>query len=420
MREQRVVITGIGVVSPAGIGKEEFAESIFNGRNTIEEVNLFDTSFVKPQMLSKIKEFDFARYLKKEESDHLSDVSMKSVIAAKLAILDSQLKLNKENGKHVIDSVEPFDIGVSLGTGVGESIDIETMTETVVKKGWKFVPEPLLRRFHNNDIAKDVSDYFGIKGVNQVFSTACSAGNDAIVYAYNQIKHNKAKIMIAGGAESLSKTSIIGFLRMNAITHELCCPFDLNRKGTTPGEGAGIVILESYHHALQRKAHIYAEIAGYGVSCDAFHLTKPDGSDMGGPVKALIKAVKSANIRESDVDYICAHGTGTKANDLMETRAIKHVFKESARNIPISSIKSMIGHTGGASGALGAIACVLAMQKNMVPPTINYCTKDSECDLDYVPNKAREKEVKIAINNSFAFGGNNTCLVLKKDRSIDT
>lgn len=413
MKKQRVVITGIGTVSPAGIGKNDFAESILGGKDLIEEIPLFEPGYVRKLTGSYLKGFEPSKYLKQEQIDGMSKIAAVSVIAAKLAIMDSQLKLNESNGKYVIDSIDPYEIGTILGTGTGGSNDFERMIEEEVKDGWNSIPEKEVQLFRN-DISREVSSFFGIRGVNQVIPTACSAGNDAIVMAYDQIVNNRAKVMIAGGVDLLSKPSIVGFLRMNAIAKEYATPFDLNRSGIMLGEGAGMLVLETLEGALERNAPIYAEIIGHGISCDAHHLTSPDSSFNGGPVKALRKAVSSANILPSEVDYICAHGTGTHANDVMETNAIKQVFGEDAYKIPVSSIKSMIGHTAGAAGALGAITCILAMQKEIIPPTIHYSTKDPECDLDYVPNKPRKWKVNVAINNSFAFGGNNTCLVLKK------
>ncbi|MEK6528687.1 MAG: beta-ketoacyl-[acyl-carrier-protein] synthase family protein, partial [Nitrospirota bacterium] len=257
-------------------------------------------------------------------------------------------------------------------------------------------------------------------GPNYLIPTACAAGNYAIGYGADLIRAGDIDYAVAGGADSFSKFAFSGFHRLYAMASEKCQPFDKNRKGMIVGEGAGILLLESLDSALKRKADIYAEILGYGISCDAFHITTPH---MAGIEKAILKALKDAGVEKEEVDYICSHGTGTPNNDKAECSAIKNVFsasadslgrKEQYKTIPVSSIKSMLGHPMGAASAIEAIACCLAVKEDIIPPTINFETADPECDIDCVPNKARRKRVKVALNNGFAFGGNNSCLVVKK------
>jgi 3-oxoacyl-[acyl-carrier-protein] synthase II len=256
-----------------------------------------------------------------------------------------------------------------------------------------------------------IAKTFNLQGTNLMFSTACSAGNYAIGFGLDLLRSGRAEIIIAGGSEPLSKVAFTGFNQFKAVAPEKCQPFDKNRRGMMVAEGAGIVILESLERALRRNAQIYAEVLGYGLSCDAHHMTN---SSVEGIVSCMRKAMIEAGIRPEDVDYISAHGTGTLTNDRNESAAIKEVFGDRYKEIPISSIKSMLGHTMGAASALEAIACALTVKNDIIPPTINFETFDPECDIDCVPNKARQHIVKIALNNSYAFGGNNACLVIKK------
>ncbi len=252
---------------------------------------------------------------------------------------------------------------------------------------------------------------FTCSGPHFMVSTACAAGNYAIAYAYDQIKLKRADIMIAGASDGISRIEYTGFNQFSAVAPERCQPFDKNRKGMMLAEGAGMLVLESLESAVKRKAPIYAEIAGYGLSCDAHHMTN---ASVGGIIECMRKAIREAGISLEDVDYISAHGTGTIANDRAECAAIKEVFGSLYKKIPVSSIKSMLGHTMGAASALEAIACALAIKNDIIPPTINFETPDPECDIDCVPNQARKHNVRIALNNSYAFGGNNASLVLKK------
>jgi 3-oxoacyl-[acyl-carrier-protein] synthase II len=285
-----------------------------------------------------------------------------------------------------------------------EQIDDELVRNRAVTGG-------LARQLPVNTAAAIIPRALGLEGPNMLFSTACAAGNYAIGYGYDLIRLNRADVVLAGAADPFSRISFTGFNQLSAVAPDKCRPFDKNRKGMMVAEGAGILVLESLESALKRGSSIYAEIRGYGLSCDAYHMTT---ASVEGISACMKKAMQEADITVDAVDYISAHGTGTLANDRAECAAIRDVFGDRARTIPISSIKSMLGHAMGAASAIEAIACALAVQRDMIPPTINYETPDPECDIDCVPNHARIRTVHIALNNSYAFGGNNASLVLKK------
>ncbi len=401
--DQRVVITGIGILTSIGKNKEEFWESLINSKTGIDYVKSFDTSGLKFNKGSEIKEFCLEDYIDIKRKNLGRSVQL-FLACTQMAVKDSKIVIDKNNDE----------IGISIGTGLGEITTLEAIDQYCWQKRMNEVPSDLFLRYPANNITSEISSFFKIYGSSIIFSTACSSGNDAIAYAYSVIKKNKSKIMVAGGVDSFSKIAYTGFARLNAMAKEVCQPFDKNRQGIIIGEGAGVMILEDYQHAMEREANIYAEIIGYGSSCDAYHITIPDPNQNSGIIIAIEKALINSNINSDKIDYICAHGTGTKANDQVETKAIKKVFGEYARKIPISSVKSMIGHTGGASGPIGAITCSLAIKNGMIPPTANYKNFDEECDLNYVTNGSIKKEVTAALNNSFAFGGSNTSLVLKK------
>jgi 3-oxoacyl-[acyl-carrier-protein] synthase II len=300
-------------------------------------------------------------------------------------------------------------IGVSLGTTGGEIQILEKINQdrfdgrNVYAR--EFLPHPC------QNIPANVARIFGLHGPNLMIPTACAAGNYAIGYACDLIRSNRAEVMLAGGADPFSKVAFTGFARLGAIAPEKCQPFDKNRKGMMVGEGAGILVLETYERARNRGVEPYAEVIGYGLSCDGYHMTTPHPEGIGA-IAAMEKALQAAGIEPGEVDYINAHGTGTPANDRSEAIAIKKVFKD--RKILVSSIKSMIGHTMGAASAIETIACALALKNGIVPPTVNYENPDPECDVDCVPNTPREVAIRIALNNAYAFGGNNSSLVLRK------
>jgi 3-oxoacyl-[acyl-carrier-protein] synthase II len=300
-------------------------------------------------------------------------------------------------------------IGTCIGITSGPIQVIEHIDDRLIKN--EEIKKDLICQLPVHSTPATIARELKFNGPNLIFSTACAAGNYAIGYGYDLIRSNRADIILAGGSDPFSRISFTGFNQFSAVAPEKCQPFDKNRKGMMVAEGAGILILESLKTALKRNAHIYAEILGYGLSCDAQHMTQPS---IEGVSQCMIKAVNQAGIMSEDVEYISAHGTGTQANDRAECVAIKKVFGSRYKQIPVSSIKSMLGHTMGAASALEAITCALVVKNDVIPPTINYETFDPECDVDCVPNEARKHKVNIALNNSYAFGGNNASLVLKK------
>jgi len=401
MNNRRVVVTGLGVVSSIGIGWEEFWESIINGRSGISRVSSFDTSELRCHYGGEIKDFRPEEFIPKRYIPFFGRTSQFAVTASILALRDAGLSRRR---------MERERTGVFLGTTMGER-PMEESIDIWVKEGAESIERLKALQATANNISTNIANYFQFQGPNYLIPTACAAGNYAIGYAFDLIRSGDLDYALAGGAESFSKLAFSGFHRLYAMAPERCQPFDKNRKGMMVGEGAGILILESLESALARKARIYAEILGYGLSCDAHHIT---AGDVEGVQKVIWKGMDDAGIGPEDVDYISAHGTGTPGNDRTECSAIKKVFRERYRSIPISSIKSMIGHTMGAASAIEAVACCLVVSEGVIPPTINFETPDPECDIDCVPNKARVRNVRIALNNAFAFGGNNSCLVIGK------
>ncbi len=403
MDNKRIVITGVGVISPIGCNKDVFWNALISGVSGASEVKAFDTSDFKVHNGCEVKDFKSEDYIG-NGSRKVGKGSQFAVAATKLALDDSKID---------VKNVDLERVGVSIGTTAGEIQILERVNQLRYEKGDDNVDTDLFLKHPCNNIPSNIAIEFGFEGPNTIISTACAAGNYAIGYACDLIKLGRADIMVAGGTDPFSKVAYVGFSKLNAIAPEVCQPFDKNRKGMLIGEGAGMLVLESMEDALARNANIYAEILGYGLSCDGYHITipQPEGN---GVVSAMRKALKDANIKPEDVQHISAHGTGTIANDKAETISIKKVFGEHSKRLAVVSIKSMIGHTMGAASAIEAIACALAVKEDIVPPTINYETKDPECDLDFVPNVKREMQVNIALNNAYAFGGNNSCLVLKK------
>jgi 3-oxoacyl-[acyl-carrier-protein] synthase II len=401
MKERRVVVTGLGVVSAVGIGKDDFWQSIINGKSGISAVTSFDTSELRCHQAGEIKNFVPSEFISKRKVQFLGRTSQLAIAAVSLAITDAGLSRKKFDRQRM---------GVFLGTTMGEK-PLEETVDVFVKQGVDHLSKLKVLQSTANNIPANIAIQFKLEGPNYLIPTACAAGNYAIGYGYDFIKRGDLDYAIVGGADAFSSLAFIGFHRIYAMAPEKCQPFDRNRKGMLVGEGAAILCLESLDSAIKRNAHIYSEIPGYGISCDAYHMTasKADGIE-----KAMEKALKYSRIKKDEVDYICTHGTGTPGNDKTESTAIKRVFKERYKSIPASSIKSMLGHPMGAASAIEAATCCLAVKDNIIPPTINFETPDPECEIDCVPNKARVKRVAVALNNGFAFGGNNSCLVIRK------
>jgi 3-oxoacyl-[acyl-carrier-protein] synthase II len=400
---RRVVITGLGVVSSIGIGKDEFWSNLIKGKSGISKIKSFDTSAYPTQFGGEIHDFKPEEFIDKRRLRLLGRASQLTIAAARLAISDAGIEkvLNKYN-----DS-----LGVIVGTTMSETVNIEQIDDIWTKDGDKKIDIKLISRYPSNVISFSVGLEMKLKGNNFVFPTACAGGNYAIGYGFDEIVNNETDLMLAGGADAFSRIAYSGFNRLYAMAQDRCQPFDKNRKGMLLGEGAAILVLESRESALKRKANIYAEVLGYGLSCDAYHMTHPTER---GVAKSMQKAMDESGIGINDVDYISAHGTGTPQNDKTEVAAIKKVFCKRYKEIPVSSIKSMLGHTMGAAAAIEAATCCLALKEGILPPTINYETPDPECDIDCIPNKARKQKTNIVLNNSCAFGGNNACLALSK------
>lgn len=396
----RVVITGIGVVSSIGVGKDAFWENLTRGKSGISEISVFDTTDYPTHLGGQIKDFRPQEFISEGRLKKLGRAAYQAVAAAGLALKDASFKPR--------DS-DPQMIGVIIGTTMAETQVFEELNSTWIKQGLEAVDAEWLCQIPAFALSANVAAEFGFRGPNYVIPTACSAGNYSIGYAYDLLRSGAAQMMLAGGSDAFSRIAFTGFNRLLSIAPEKCQPFDKNRKGMMVGEGAAVLLLETLEGALKRKAPIFAEVLGYGLSCDARHMTAPHAE---GIAMAMEKAISAAGLSLEEIDYISAHGTGTPANDREESAAIKQVFGGLYKKVAVSSIKSMLGHTMGAASAIEAAACCLAIKHNLIPPTINYETPDPECDIDCVPNTSRSATVKVALNNSSAFGGNNACLVL--------
>jgi 3-oxoacyl-[acyl-carrier-protein] synthase II len=399
---RRVVITGLGVVSSIGIGWQDFWKNLLNGKSGISPVSSFDTTNHFTHNGGEVKGFNPERFIEANKVNLLSRASQFAISAAKLALEDANL--SSHNHPDML-------FGTCVGTTLGSVQNVEIINELEIRHKQPDPREELVYQVPTHSTSAAIAKEFNFRGPNMMFSTACAAGNYAIGYGFDLIILGKADVMIVGGSDPFSRVAFTGFNQLSAVAPEKCQPFDKNRRGMMVAEGAGILVLESLESALNRDAHIYAEILGYGLSCDANHMTQPSVEGMSACMK---KAMNVSGVGKEKVDYVSAHGTGTLANDRTECAAIKEVFGEGYKNIPVSSIKSMLGHTMGAASSIEALVCALAVENNILPPTINFETPDPECDIDCVPNISRRHEVTVALNNSYAFGGNNACLVLNK------
>lgn len=396
----RVVITGLGAITSIGIGWEEFWDSLLKGRSGISPVTSFDTTGHFTHNGGEVKNFRPEDFIYEDKIPSLSRASQLAIAAAKLAIKDANLSE---------EDISQMKAGTCIGITSGSIQVIEHIDDKLARN--ENPDNNLICQLPVHSTPTVIAKEFKLKGTALVFSTACAAGNYALGYGFDLIRAGRADAMLAGGSDPFSRISFTGFNQFSAVASEKCRPFDKNRKGMMLAEGAGILVLESLENALKRKAHIYAEILGYGLSCDAYHMTNASAE---GIAECMRKAMRESGIDQKDIDYISAHGTGTKANDKNECSAIREVFGSRYKEVPVSSIKSMLGHTMGAASALEAITCALVIKNDIIPPTINFETPDPECDIDCVPNQARKHKVNIAMNNSYAFGGNNASLVLKK------
>jgi len=397
---KRVVITGLGVISSIGIGKDAFWDSLLQGKSGISPVSSIDTTRHFTHNGGEIKNFYPNEFISEDKIHLLSRASQLALASAKLSMIDASLS-------HI--TTRDIKVGTCIGITSGSIQVIEHINDSIVRNDE--VKNDLLHQLPVNSSPAVIAQELHFNGPNFVFSTACAAGNYAIGYGFDLIRLGRADVVLSGGSDAFSRISFTGFNQFSAVAPERCQPYDKNRKGMMVAEGSGVLVLESLESALKRKAIIYAEILGYGLSCDAHHMTNAATE---GIAQCMKKAILETDITTNDVDYISAHGTGTLANDRAECAAIKEVFGPRYKTIPVSSIKSMLGHTMGAASAIEAITCALAVKNDVIPPTINYETPDPECDIDCVPNQARKHTVNIALNNSYAFGGNNASLVLNK------
>lgn len=396
----RVVITGLGVVSSIGIGWQEFWKSLLAGKSGISPITSLDTAEFFTHNGGEVKQFNPEPHIVPERLPYLNRATQMAVVSTELALLDARLT------KELLANSR---VGISQGTTTGAVQTIEAINDLILQG--REVTNERFYQLPTHSPPSEVAKRNATRGPCFMFSTACAAGNYAIGYGYDLIRMNRADLVLAGASDPFSRISFTGFNQFKAIAPEKCQPFDKNRKGMMVAEGAGALVLESLDSAIARNAPIYGEIAGYGLSCDAHHMTT---STVEGIAECMRKALKEAGLSTGDVHYISAHGTGTPTNDKNECAAIKEVFGQRFKDIPVSSIKSMLGHTMGAASVLEAITCALVVKNDIIPPTINYETPDPECDIDCVPNQARTQTVKVALNNSYAFGGNNASLVLKK------
>jgi len=407
MNKRRVVITGIGAVTPLGLNVKEFWAGLSAGKSGIGYISYFDTSDYQVKVDAEVKDFDPAKYMDLKIVDRTPRSVHLAITAAKEAMEMARLDMAKEQAERV---------GLVTSTMIENDYIIKGF-ETLQKRGPRRGDPLFITKVSPAVVSSQIGMLIGAKGPNSSVNSLCASGTDAIGTALNHIRLGYADVMITGGSDaSLEATAIAGLNMLGALSREAdpanaCRPFDLNRSGFVYGEGAGIIILESYEHAKKRGAPILAELAGVGWSFDAYDATAPQPETQ---AVAIDITLKDAGVKPEEVDYINAHGTSTKLNDSCETKAIKIVFGDSAYRIPISSNKSMVGHIIAAAGAVEAVASVLTMINGVIPPTINYKTPDPECDLDYVPNVARKAEVNVCLSNSFGLGGNNCCLVIKR------
>ena len=410
---RRVVVTGLGAVTPIGNNVQDFWDSLVAGKSGVGIITQFDASDYSVRIAAEVKDFDYTKYIDKKEGRRMDRVSQFAVAAAQMAYTDAKLEKDK---------VDPLRCGVCIGTGIGGIQTFMDQAEKYFTKGHSKISPFFIPMEIPNMPAAQIGIALGFKGPNSAIVTACASGTNCIGEALRLIQYGDADLMIAGGSEAaICPLGIAGFANMKALAdnndepEKASCPFDKKRNGFVMGEGAGVIVVEELEHAKARGAHIYAELVGFAMNCDAYHITAPDPSgEM--PAAVMEMAVKDAGLKPEDIDYINAHGTSTHRNDLNETIATKKVFGEHAREMAISSIKSMTGHLLGAAGGVEAIATVLTIEKGIIPPTINYTDVDTEegLDLDYVPNVARKAEVRAALSNNFGFGGHNATIVFKK------
>lgn len=411
MAKRRVVITGLGVISPLGNDVGSFWQALLAGKSGIGPITTFDSSAFDSQIAGEVKGFDPLKYMDSKEAKRMEKFAQYAVAASKQAVSDAKLDLSRENTER---------IGVLIGCGIGSLRIVEQEYKTYLEKGPSRITPFMIPLMIVNEAAGQVSILLGLKGPNSCVTTACASGSNAIGDAFRIVQYGDADIMISGGTESsITHLGVGGFCSLKALSRKndtpekASRPFDKLRDGFVMGEGAGVVVLEELEHALRRNATIYAEMAGYGMSADAYHMTAPDSSGSGAH-RAMRAALSDAGLKPEEIDYINAHGTSTALNDKIESLAIKNTFGAYAHKVAISSTKSMTGHLLGAAGGVEFVVCCLSIRDSVAHPTINQEVPDPECDLDYVPNISRKMKINTALSNSLGFGGHNATLIAKK------
>lgn len=411
MNKRRVVVTGVGLITPLGTGTEKSWENLLDGRSGIRKITQFDATHFPCQVAGEVPDFEINQFIEIKEQKKMDRFIHFAFAAAKMAVEDSGLKITKDNADR---------IGVLVGSGIGGLSAIEHYHTILLEKGPKRISPFFIPMLIINLAAGQISIHFGAKGPNSAVATACASGTHSIGDAFKIIKRGEADAMISGGTEAvITPLAVGGFSSMKALStrnnepEKASRPFDRNRDGFVMGEGAGIMVLEDMEHALNRGAKIYAEIIGYGMTGDAYHITSPPPEGEGA-ARCMRASLKDANIHPEEIEYINAHGTSTKYGDELETQAIKSVFGKHAYKFAVSSTKSMTGHLLGAAGGVEGVICALSIFNKIIPPTINLENPDPECDLDYVPNKARAMDINVAMSNSFGFGGTNACIIFKR------
>ena len=411
--KRRVVVTGLGAVTPVGNSAEEYWGAITQGKSGIGPITKFDAKDLPTRIAGEIRNFDPLKWVDKKEARRLDPYLKYAIACAAMAVEDAALNVEK---------VERTRFGVLVGSGIGGITTLLESHKDLLEKGPDRVSPFFIPMLIVNMASGLISMRYGAKGPNSAVVTACATGNHAIGDAFEIIQRNDADIMIAGGAEAIiTELTFAGFCQMKAMSTRndeptrASRPFDAGRDGFVCSEGGGLVVLESLEHAIKRDARIYAEVVGYGMTSDAYHMTAPD-PEGDGAARCMAEALRDAGVAPADVGYINAHGTSTPYNDKFETMGIKRVFGPHAMKLAVSSTKSMVGHLLGAAGGVEAIATILAIHHGLLPPTINYETPDPECDLDYVPNQARKQEVEVALSNAFGFGGTNATLAFRRFR----
>ena len=407
---RRVVVTGLGAITPIGNNVEEFWNGVKEGKCGIDEITLFNTEKFKVKLAAEVKGFNPDEILDKKAAKRLDRFTQFAMVAAREIMKDSNLN---------IEEIDANRFGVAISSGIGGLDTIEDGKNTEITKGPDRVSPMFIPMAIGNMAAGNVSIDVGAKGESYGLVTACASATHTIGECFRTIRHGYQDVMIAGGTEaSITPTGVAGFTNIKALCQSTdktraSMPFDKERSGFVMGEGAGLIMLEELEHAKKRGAKIYAEIVGFGSTSDAYHITSPAPGGEGG-ARAMVLAMKDANLKENDIDYINAHGTSTHLNDAGETSAIKTALGDASKKVMVSSTKGHTGHLLGAAGGVEAIACIKAIEEGIVPPTINYKEPDPECDLDIVPNKARNVNIKVAMSNSLGFGGHNSCIIFKK------